>query len=80
MTKARQQIVFDIAGRVAAVRLSHPTRVAIDGVDAAGKSMLADELVPAIERLGRSVIRASIDGFHNPQSIRHRKGSLSPHG
>lgn len=80
MTKTRQQIVFDIAGRIAAIRLSHPTRVAIDGVDAAGKTVLAEELATAIERLGRPVIRASIDGFHNPKAIRHRNGSLSPEG
>ena len=76
----RQQVVDCIAARIVDVRLRHPTRVAIDGVDAAGKTMFADELAGAVQRLGRPVIRASIDGFHNPRSIRHRRGSLSPEG
>jgi len=58
----------------------HPLRVAIDGVDAAGKTTLANEITVIIERLGRPVIRASIDGFHNPQEIRRRRGPLSPEG
>ncbi len=75
----REEIVGNIAVRVAGVQLPHPVRVAIDGVDAAGKTMLA-ELAAAIERAGRPVIRASIDGFHNPRAIRRRQGSLSPEG
>jgi hypothetical protein len=39
-------------------------RVAIDGVDGVGKTTLADELVAPLQLLGRDVIRASIDGFH----------------
>jgi len=55
-------------------------RVAIDGVDAAGKTMLADELaVPIVER-GRTVIRAAVDGFHNPRPARYRRGADSPEG
>jgi uridine kinase len=76
----RKEIVGNIATRFAGVHLRHPVRVAIDGVDAAGKTILADELAGAIERLGRPVIRASIDGFHNPRAIRRRRGSLSPEG
>ena len=60
--------------------MSHPTRVAIDGVDAAGKTTLADDLTNLVQEHGRPVIRASIDGFHNPASIRHRRGSNSPEG
>ncbi|MFY9570168.1 MAG: uridine kinase [Blastocatellia bacterium] len=54
--------------------------VAIDGVDAAGKTTLADELVTPLERAGRSVIRASIDGFHNPAVVRYQRGDKSPEG
>lgn len=76
----REEIVTDIAARIVAVARPHPVRVAIDGVDAAGKTVLADELALAIKALGRPVIRASIDGFHNPRAIRRRQGELSPQG
>jgi len=80
MTKTRQDVLADVAARIVAVRRPHPLRVSIDGVDAAGKTMLADELVSVITQLGRPAIRASIDGFHNPQATRRRRGSVSPEG
>jgi uridine kinase len=58
----------------------HPVRVGIDGIDNAGKTTLADQLVPILELAGRSVIRASIDGFHNPREIRYRLGRRSAEG
>ncbi len=58
----------------------HPVRVAIDGVDAAGKTTLADLMAPLIEKHDRPVIRASIDGFHNPQKVRYQQGADSPEG
>ncbi len=71
---------MDLAKRIADVSLTHPTRVAIDGVDAAGKTTLADALVAPIEELGRPVIRATVDGFHRPREERYRRGSDSPEG
>jgi uridine kinase len=62
------------------VERPHPVRVAIDGPDAAGKTTLADELDRFIERSGRPVIRASIDGFHRPQQQRSARGAESPAG
>ena len=53
-------------------------RVAIDGVDAAGKTTLADELAGLLEQSGVSVLRASIDGFHRPASVRHRRSAEQP--
>jgi uridine kinase len=76
----RRELLKDLASRIAAVELAHPVRVAVDGVDAAGKTMLANELAQFIDGLGRPVIRASIDGFHNPAAIRRRRGSASPEG
>lgn len=76
----RHQVIAQLAGEIAAVDLSHPLRVAIDGVDAAGKTGLADELVAPLEALGRVVIRASIDGFHYPRTRRIRRGPASPLG
>lgn len=58
----------------------HPVRVAIDGVDASGKTILADRLAQRIEKHDRPVIRASIDDFHNPRKIRYQRGSDSPEG
>jgi uridine kinase len=51
--------------------------LAVDGPDAAGKTTLAD--VFAAE-LPAPVIRASIDGFHNPRRIRMRQGEWSGEG
>jgi uridine kinase len=76
----RREVLHTVAGRIVAVQRPHPIRVAIDGVDAAGKTTLADELVDVLQKQGRSVIRASIDGFHRPRVERHQRGSLSPEG
>jgi uridine kinase len=76
----RSVLLAELARRITQIELSHPVRVAIDGVDAAGKTTLADELVPYLESMNRPVIRASIDGFHNPASVRHARGKLSPQG
>jgi uridine kinase len=76
----RTSSIEAIAHRVVALRQSHPTRVAVDGRTASGKTTFADELAAAIERLGRRTIRASIDGFHRPKAVRHRRGRLSPDG
>lgn len=62
------------------MRLDRPVLVGFDGIDGAGKTTLANELVPVVEKLGRHVVRASIDGFHNPSEIRAAKGKLSPEG
>lgn len=58
---------------------SHPLRVAIDGPDAAGKTMLADELAEHLAGK-RPVIRAGIDSFHNSRAYRLRRGADSPEG
>lgn len=68
----RQEVLDDIAFQIAEVRREHPLRVAIDGVDAAGKTPLADALVQPLQRLGRSVIPVSIDRFHHPAELRRR--------
>jgi len=49
-------------------------------VDGVGKTRVADELVEAVSAHGRPVIRASIDGFHNPRSVRYGLGRSSPEG
>jgi uridine kinase len=52
--------------------------VAIDGIDAAGKTTMADELAELLERAGVAVLRASIDGFHHPASVRHHRSEERP--
>jgi len=49
-------------------------------VDGAGKTTLADELGVLLQRAGRPVVRASVDGFHHPPSVRHRRGRDDPDG
>src|SRR5262249_485902 len=69
-----------LATLIASVRPDHPVRVAVDGIDAAGKTTLADALVKPLSQLGREVIRASIDGFHRPKRLRYMLGKNSPAG
>ena len=77
----RQDVLDQLAARLAALRPPHPLRVAIDGIDAAGKTTLADELAAALAPHNRPVIRASLDDFHRPRAARHdRHGPLSPVG
>ncbi len=77
---SRKELISEIAQVINNIDLPHPVRVGIDGAGNAGKTTFADELVEPLERLGRTVIRANIDGFHNPPEIRRRQGKYSPHG
>jgi uridine kinase len=77
---ARRELVEFVAGRIARLESPRAVRVAIDGVDAAGKTTIADELAERVAALGRPVIRAGIDGFHQPKSIRYRQGRNSADG
>jgi len=76
----RSDVLDELAASITVVSCNHPIRVAIDGIDASGKTTLANELVQPVERLGYQVIRASIDKFQRSRDIRHHRGSLSPEG
>ena len=77
----RTILLNHLATRILALNLPHPARVAFDGVDAAGKTSLADELSAFLPTLShRPVIRATIDRFHNPREVRYRQGPDSPEG
>jgi uridine kinase len=67
----RDELLSYLADVVGAVIAAHPVRVAIDGVPAAGKTTLADELAAVLRARGREVIRATIEGFLTPRSVRH---------
>lgn len=76
----RAALVRRLVALIDAVDLAHPTRVAVDGPDAAGKTTLADELEIALADAGRDAIRASVDGFHRSRVERYRLGPDSPEG
>ncbi|MEV6711117.1 uridine kinase [Lentzea sp. NPDC051208] len=54
--------------------------VAVDGVDGAGKTTFCDELAGVLRSAGREVVRASVDDFHHPRTIRWQRGKTSPEG
>lgn len=49
-------------------------------MDGAGKTVFADELAEELRGRGVAVVRASVDGFHLPRSVRYRRGRHSPEG
>lgn len=80
LSPSRRILLSTLANRIMGIKRPHPVRVAVNGIDAAGKSYFADELAEFIQPSGRQVIRASIDGFHNPKSLRYLRGDDSPEG
>lgn len=76
----REGVLAWLATRWAAPPAHPVARVAVDGVDGAGKTTLADELAGRVRALGRPVIRVSIDGFHQPRAARYARGRTSPEG
>ena len=62
----RDELLSRLAEAVGSVTIAHPTRVAVDGPPAAGKTTLADELAVVLRAQGREVIRATIEGFLLP--------------
>lgn len=73
----RDAVLDMIAGEVEAIMSRPIVRVAVDGVDGAGKTFFANELAA---RIRRPVIRASTDAFHHPRAVRYAKGKHSPEG
>jgi len=67
-------LIDEIADEISALR---GARVAIDGVDGAGKTYLADALAEAIKP---RPARLSIDDFLNPTEVRYARGRDSPEG
>jgi len=77
---SRAQVLKKLSGLILASKRAEPLRVGIDGIDAAGKTSLANELAVYLRQAGCEVICASIDGFHNPKQIRYQRGQSSPQG
>lgn len=74
------RLLAELADRIAGRLGSGILRVAVDGVDGAGKTTFADRLGDMLRRGGIGVIRAGIDGFHHPRATRYRLGRGSPEG
>ena len=78
---SKQDDIADrIAARIAALRLGHPVRVAVDGRTAAGKTTFGGGLARAVRRAGRPALSLGIDGFHAPRAVRYARGRTSPEG
>jgi uridine kinase len=76
----RDEVLGRLAEAVGSVTVGHPTRVAVDGPPAAGKTTLADELAVVLRTQGREVIRATIDDFLFPRAQRYPRGEYSAEG
>jgi uridine kinase len=76
----RPLLIKKMAHCITQIRRPHPVRVAIDGIDNAGKTILADELGRDLRKNDSHIIRASIDGFHRTRQERYRRGHFSPEG
>jgi uridine kinase len=76
----------EVIARVAALAwrridsASRVLRVGIDGRDGAGKTTLADRLASALDAGPALILRSGIDGWHDPEAVRYRRGRLSPEG
>ena len=66
----RTALLVELADRVLAVSVGHPTRVALDGGTCAGKSTLAYELADEFRRRGIWAVRACADFFKLPPEQR----------
>lgn len=76
----RSELIQQLAENILAIELERPILVAVDGRDAAGKTILASELAAKLREEGLEVIEASIDGFHNPREARYKRGRDDPEG
>jgi uridine kinase len=76
-----QDTLAYVSRQILKVRVPHPLRVGVNGVDGSGKTVFAQRLVRALQdQTERHVIGASIDSFHNPRSVRYAQGRESPEG
>jgi uridine kinase len=81
MLQSQRVIMLDdLAKKIMRLSATRPTRIAVDGRTASGKTTLADELAEMIRQRGREVIRTSIDGFHRPKAERYARGRYSSEG
>jgi uridine kinase len=81
VSPAMRRLLAEVAARVPqGDDGSGCVRVAVDGVDGAGKTTFADLLAEQLRSTGREVLRISADDFHHPRAVRHQRGRNSPEG
>lgn len=76
----RDKLLRLLAKQILGIQKNLPVLVGIDGVDASGKTTLANELAEYLKDSNRNIIRTSIDGFHNPEKVRYAQGRDSAKG
>lgn len=67
----RQQLLSLLVDDIVSRKTDIPFMVAVSGITASGKSTLASEIYNELVHRGHNTIRASIDNFHQPASVRH---------
>lgn len=80
MVVRRDDLLHQLAARLASRDLGHPLRVGIDGVCGSGKTTFARDLAAALTAAGRTAIDVHSDGFHHARAIRYRQGRASARG
>jgi uridine kinase len=78
--ESRADVIARLAKLICDLELDHPTRVAVDGITASGKSTLAGEITTAVTALGRPATHLTMDGYHQPREHRYRQGRRSARG
>lgn len=82
LSPALRRLLAEVAARVPQRDDSSDdcVRVAVDGVDGAGKTTFADLFAEQLRSTGREVVRVSADDFHHRRAVRHQRGRNSPPG
>jgi uridine kinase len=77
----RHLVLAELGDALAAVHApDRLTRIGIDGVDAAGKTVLAEEIAQLLTKRERPCVRVSVDDFERAPGERYARGDLSPEG
>lgn len=79
-TGTRGATLDAVAEGIVGTAAAGTVRVAVDGVDGAGKTHFGNELAAVLRVRGLRVVRASVDSFHRPAEQRYRRGRDSPDG
>ena len=78
----RAPLLAAFASRLAALQPDRRIFAAVDGVDGSGKTTFAEALAAVLAAAPhhRAVVRISLDDFHHPRAVRHRRGRESAEG
>ncbi len=76
----KNELLQFLADKIVEIKKDTPILVGINGIDAAGKTTLANELANYLTSLKHDVIRSSTDNFLNQKKVRYKKGKDSPEG